>query len=49
MELKWEKDLSEERLSDLADDALDQIDEKRYDTEMSFLYNSNIENSKKEG
>lgn len=34
MELKWEKDLSEERLSDLADDALDQIDEKRYDTEM---------------
>lgn len=34
MELKWEKDLSEEQLSDLADDALDQMDEKRYDTEM---------------
>jgi len=34
MELKWEKDLSEEQLSDLADDALDQIDKKRYDTEM---------------
>lgn len=34
MELKWEKDWSEEQLSDYADDALDQIDEKRYDTEM---------------
>ncbi len=34
MELKWEKDWSEEQLSDYADDVLDQIDEKRYDTEM---------------
>ena len=34
MELKWEKDWSEEQLSDYADDALDQIDEKRYDIEM---------------
>ena len=34
MELKWEKDLDEEQLSNLADDALAQIDEKRYDTEM---------------
>ena len=34
MELKWEKDLSEEKLSKLAEDALAQIDEKRYDAEM---------------
>ena len=34
MELKWKKDLSEEALSELADEALAQIDEKRYDAEM---------------
>ena len=34
MELKWEKDLNDEKLSDLADDALIQIDEKRYNAEM---------------
>ena len=34
MELKWKKDLSVDELSELADEALDQIDEKRYDAEM---------------
>lgn len=34
MELKWKKDLNEKELENLADDALAQIDEKRYDTEM---------------
>lgn len=34
MELKWEKDLSADALSGLADEALAQIDEKRYDAEM---------------
>lgn len=34
MELKWKKDLSAEALSELADEALAQIDEKRYDTEL---------------
>ena len=34
MELKWKKDLSEEALSELADEALAQIDERRYDAEM---------------
>ena len=31
MELKWKKDLSADELSGLADEALIQIDEKRYD------------------
>ena len=34
MELKWNKDLSVDALSGLADEALAQIDEKRYDAEM---------------
>lgn len=34
MELKWEKDLSADALSGLADEAFAQIDEKRYDAEM---------------
>lgn len=34
MELKWKKDLSAEALSELADEALLQIDEMRYDAEM---------------
>jgi hypothetical protein len=34
MELKWKKDLSTDELSGLADEALDQIDKKRYDAEM---------------
>lgn len=34
MELKWKKDLSTDELSGLADEALAQIDEKRYDAEM---------------
>lgn len=33
-ELKWNKDLSVDALSGLADEALAQIDEKRYDAEM---------------
>lgn len=34
MELKWKKDLSEDKLLNLADEALAQIDENRYDAEM---------------
>ena len=34
MELKWKKDLSADELLGLADEALIQIDEKRYDAEM---------------
>lgn len=34
MELKWKKNLSADELSGLADEALAQIDEKRYDAEM---------------
>ena len=34
MELKWKKDLSADELSGFADEALIQIDEKRYDAEM---------------
>ena len=34
MELKWKSDLSEEKLIHFAEDALAQIDEKRYDAEM---------------
>ena len=34
MELKWKKNLSIDELSGLADEALAQIDEKRYDAEM---------------
>ena len=34
MELKWKKDLSAGELSGFADEALIQIDEKRYDAEM---------------
>ena len=34
MELKWKKDLSADELLGLADEALAQIDENRYDAEM---------------
>lgn len=34
MELKWKKDLSSDELSELAEEALAQIDENRYDAEM---------------
>lgn len=34
MELKWKNDLNADELLGLADEALDQIDEKRYDEEM---------------
>ncbi|MCQ2548524.1 MAG: ATP-binding protein [Lachnospiraceae bacterium] len=34
MELKWKKNLSEDVLSELANEALEQIDEKKYDAEM---------------
>lgn len=34
MELKWKKDLNADELLGLADEALAQIDEKRYDEEM---------------
>lgn len=34
VELKWKKDLSEDKLLKLADEALAQIDENRYDAEM---------------
>ena len=34
MELKWKKDLSADALEKLADEALAQMDEKRYDSEM---------------
>ena len=34
MELKWDKDLSDEELDALSAKALDQINEKGYDTEM---------------
>lgn len=34
MELKWKKNLSAEALDQLAEEALQQIDEKRYETEM---------------
>ena len=34
MELKWDKDLSDEELDSLSAEALDQINEKAYDTEM---------------
>ena len=34
IELKWKKDLNEEVLADLADEALEQIEQKRYDSEM---------------
>ncbi len=34
MELKWKKDLNADELSGLADEAIAQIDEKRYDVEM---------------
>ena len=34
MELKWKKDLNADERSGLADEALAQIDEKRYDAEM---------------
>ena len=34
MELKWKKDLKADELSGLADEALAQIDERRYDVEM---------------
>ena len=34
MELKWDKDLSDEELDALSVEALDQINKKGYDTEM---------------
>lgn len=34
MEIKWKKEFGEEKLSGLADEALDQIDDNRYDFEM---------------
>ena len=34
MELKWKKELSEEKLTALADEALNQIEDMEYDTEM---------------
>lgn len=34
MELKWKKDLSEDALDELAEEALLQIDNMRYDSEM---------------
>ena len=34
MELKSDKNLSDEKLDDLSADALDQIDDKRYDAQM---------------
>ena len=34
MELKSDKDLSDKKLEDLSEEALDQIDDKRYDAEM---------------
>ena len=34
MELKWESNLSEEKLEGLADEALAQINKKRYDAEL---------------
>ena len=34
MELKWQKDMDIESLDVLADEALDQIDRKRYDADM---------------
>ena len=46
MELKWEKDLSEDKLSKLADKALLQIDQNRYDVEMK---NENMHNILKFG
>jgi hypothetical protein len=42
MELKWKKDLSANELSGLADEALAQIDEKRYDAEMKEAGNQDI-------
>ena len=36
MELKWKKDSSTGALEKLADEALVQMDEKRYDSEMKF-------------
>ena len=34
MELKWQKDMDIESLDVLADEALDQIDDRRYDADM---------------
>ena len=34
MELKWDKDLNDEKLDTLSAEALNQINEKGYDTEM---------------
>jgi hypothetical protein len=42
MELKWKKDLSENELSKLADEALLQIDHNRYDVEMKQDCISNV-------
>ena len=42
MELKWKKDLNDKELENLANDALAQIDEKRYDAEMKEEKITNI-------
>ena len=42
MEIKWGSNLDSDILDKLAKDALDQIDTKRYDSEMSELGITNI-------
>ena len=42
MELKWKKNLNQDALSGLAEEALTQIDEKRYDEEMKEIGNHEI-------
>ena len=42
MELKWKKNLNQDALSGLAEEALTQIDEKRYDEEMKENGNNEI-------
>ena len=36
MEFKWKKGLNDEELEKLSDEALNQIDDKRYDSEMRY-------------
>ena len=42
MELKWKKNLDDEKLSNLADEALEQIDDKRYDSRIREIGISDI-------
>ena len=42
MELKWDKDLDDKALDLLSSDALDQIQEKRYDAEMKEMKEEGI-------